>query len=380
MTHRERVLAALNHKQPDRVPMDLAGTFASTITLEGYQRLKEYLGIQEETIIMSRRSQVAQPHEEVLRHFDIDTRGIQPKGPAGWADQVFPDGSYQDEWGVIRSRPPEGGHFYVSGSPFAGEPTSEDIRKHPWPDPYDPGYVQGLAEEARRLHQETDFAVVLNFPVGFVHQAQFLRGYEEWLMDLILNPTFAEALMDRLLEIYLIIGERMIEAAGGHFDAMFYGDDVAFQGGPMMSLDLYRKIIKPRHRQLFAHLKAKAGVPLVFHSCGSVYPLMEDLIEVGVDCLNPVQVSAKDMDTQRLKREFGDRMAFWGAIDTHKVLPFGTPEEVRAEVKRRIEDLAPGGGYVLNSVHNLQSEVPPENIVAMFEAAKEFGRYQEERR
>jgi len=375
MTHRERVLKALRHQEPDRVPIDLAGTFASTITLGGYERLKEYLGIKKETIVMSKRSQVAQPHEEVLQHFDIDTRGIQPRSPAGWVDKVFPDGSYQDEWGVIRSRPPAGGHFYVSGSPFAGKVSVEEIKKHPWLDPYDPGLVEGIAEEASRLHGETDFAVVLNLPVGFVHQAQFLRGYEEWLTDLLLNPTFAEALMDRLLELYMIIGERMIKAANGHFDLMFYGDDVAFQGGPMMSLDLYRKMIKPRHRQLFAHLKAKARVPLVFHSCGSVYPLMEDLIEIGVDGINPVQVSAKDMDTQRLKREFGDRMAFWGAIDTHRVLPFGTPEEVRAEVKRRIEDLGPGGGYILNSVHNLQPEVPPENIVAMFEAAKEFGKY-----
>lgn len=375
MTHRERVVTALKHKQPDRVPLDLAGTFASTITLEGYERLKRYLGIQKETIEMSKRSQTAQPHEEVLQRFEIDTRGIQPRGPAGWVDKIFPDGSYQDEWGVIRSRPPEGGHFYVSGSPLAGNPTLEDIKRHRWPDPYDPGFVEGIAEETRRLHQETDYAVILNFPVGIVHHSQFLRGYEAWLTDLILNPTFAEALMDRVLEVYTLIAERMIEAAGGHIDLIFYGDDVAFQNGPMMSPNLYRKMIKPRHGQLFARLKAKAKVPLLFHSCGSVYPLMEDLIEIGVDCLNPVQVSAKDMDTKRLKREFGERMGFWGAIDTHKVLPFGTPEEVRAEVKRRIEDLAPGGGYVLNSVHNLQPEVPPENIVAMFEAAKEFGKY-----
>ncbi|MDH7499937.1 MAG: uroporphyrinogen decarboxylase family protein [candidate division NC10 bacterium] len=375
MTHRQRVLQALRHQQPDRVPIDLAGTFASTITLGGYERLKEYLRIEKETIVMSKRSQVAQPHEEVLRYFDIDTRGIQPRGPAGWVDRLFPDGSYQDEWGVIRSRPPGGGHFYVSGPPFAGEPSVEDIRKHPWPDPFDPGFVEGIAGEAQRLHQETDFAVVLNLPVGFVHQAQFLRGYEEWLTDLLLHPVFAEALMDKVLEIQRIIGERMIEAGNGHFDLLFYGDDLAFQGGPMMSLELYRKMIKPRHRQLFSHLKSKARVPLVFHSCGSVYPLLEDLIEIGVDCINPVQVSAKDMDTRRLKEEFGDRMAFWGAIDTHRVLPFGTPEEVRAEVKRRIEDLAPGGGYILNSVHNLQPEVPPENIMAMFEAAKEFGKY-----
>jgi uroporphyrinogen decarboxylase len=375
MTHRERVLKTLKRQKPDRVPVDLAGTFASTITLQGYERLKRHLGIQKETIVMSRRSQTAQPHEEVLQHFDIDTRGIQPRGPAAWEDKIFPDGSYQDEWGVIRSRPPEGGHFYVSGSPFAADPTVRDIQQHRWPDPYDPGYVEGLAEESRRLHQETDFAVILNFPVGIVHQAQFLRGYEAWLTDLILNPVFAESLMDRLLEIYSIIGERMIAATGGHFDIIFYGDDVAFQNGPMMSLDLYRKMIKPRHQQLFAHLKTKAQAPLLFHSCGSVYPLMDDLIEIGVDCINPVQVSAKDMDTKRLKKEFGDRMAFWGGIDTHKVLPFGTPDDVRAEVKGRIEDLAPGGGYVLNSVHNLQPEVPPENIVAMFEAAKEFGRY-----
>ena len=147
MTHRERVLAALNHRQPDRVPVDLAGTFASTITLEGYERLRKYLGVDKATALMSGRSQTAQPHEEVLQRFDIDTRGIQPRGPLGWVDRILPDGSYRDEWAVVRSRPPEGGHFYVSGPPFAGEPTLEDIKNHPWPDPHDPGFLTGIADE-----------------------------------------------------------------------------------------------------------------------------------------------------------------------------------------------------------------------------------------
>jgi uroporphyrinogen decarboxylase len=375
MTHRERVLAALHRQEPDRVPLDLGGTFASTITLKCYQRLKAKLGVEQPTLVMSRRSQVAYPHEEVLLRFDIDTRGIQPRSPSGWQDKVFPDGSYEDEWGVVRSLPPEGGHYYVSGPPLAGDPDPKRIESHPWPDPHDPGLVEGIAEEAKRLHQETDFAVILNLPVGLVHQSQFLRGYEEWLVDLLLHPGFAEALLDKVLEIQCIIGERMVEAAGDNIDLLFYGDDIAFQGGPMISPPLYRSLIKPRHRQLFSRLKAKARVPLLFHSCGSVYSLLDDLIEIGVDCINPVQVSAKDMDTRRLKREFGDRLSFWGAIDTHRVLPFGSPEEVRAEVKRRIEDLGPGGGYILASVHNLQPEVPPENILAMFEAALEFGRY-----
>jgi uroporphyrinogen decarboxylase len=235
----------------------------------------------------------------------------------------------------------------------------------------DPGRFQGLRERARNLHEETDYAVVLNLTNGPVHQCQYLRGYGTWLEDLLLRPVFAEALMDRVVDVLIQIANRALEEAGPYVDLVTFGDDIATQNATLFRPDLYRKMIKPRHKAL-ADTIHRHGKLLLFHSCGSVYTLVRDLIEVGVDVLNPVQVSAADMATSRLKREYGSELAFWGAIDTHRVLPRGTPADVTEEVKRRVDDLHGNGGYVLCAVHNLQPEVPPENIVAMYETALEY--------
>jgi len=250
-----------------------------------------------------------------------------------------------------------------------------DVAKFPWPDPHDPGRCRGMAGEARRLHQETEHAVVLNMPGGIVHQAQFLRGFEDWFADLLANPELFQALMEKLADLWIEMAKDEFDAVGENVDICFYGDDMAFQDGPMMSMDLYRAMIKPHHRRLFGYIKSRSRAKIVYHSCGSVVHLIPDLIEMGVDALNPVQVSATGMDSRVLKREFGRDICFWGAIDTQRALPFGSPADVRAEVKRRSDDLAPGGGYVLSAVHNTQAGLTPENICAMYDAAREFGRY-----
>jgi len=375
MSHRQRVLAALNHREPDRVPLDLGSTRSTSLVIEAYTSLNSYLKVEEPPRIFSKWLHIAHPNQAMLERFAIDTRGLSQGDPDHWQDIVFPDGSYQDEWGVVRSKP-EGCLYYdLTRSPFQGEPSLEDLRKFPWPDPHDPGRCRGLADSARRLHQETDYAVVLNMPGGIVHQSQFMRGFEGWFTDLILNPTFFHALMDRLADLWIEMARDELEAVGNWVDICFYGDDVAFQNGPMMSQELYRKMIKPYHKRLFSFIKSRTSAKILYHTCGSVVHLIPDLIDMGVDALNPVQVSAQGMDTRRLKQEFGRHISFWGGIDTQKVLPFGTPEEVAAEVRRRIEDLAPGGGYVLCAVHNIQADVPPENICAMYDAALEYGRY-----
>jgi uroporphyrinogen decarboxylase len=283
---------------------------------------------------------------------------------------VFPDGSYQDEWGVLRSRPPGSLYYDLSKPPLQGDRTPADLERYPWPDPHDPGRCRGLAEEARQLRAETDYALVLNMPGGIVHQAQFLRGFEDWFTDLIANPALFQALMEQLADLWVEMAVDELEAAGDCADICFYGDDMAFQNGPMMSMELYRKLIKPHHRWLFATIKSRTSAKILYHTCGSVVHLIPDLIEIGVDALNPVQVSAKGMDSKRLKQEFGKDLAFWGAIDTQRVLPFGTPDEVAAEVRKRIEDLAPGGGYVLCAVHNIQADVSAQNICTMYDAAR----------
>jgi len=375
ISHRERVLRALNHQEPDRVPLDLGATRSTSLVVEAYEKLNRHLGSQEPFRIFSKWLNIAHPSEAMLKRFDVDTRSLSQGGPDNWQDIVFRDGSYQDEWGVVRSRPPGSLYYDLTKSPLGGDADVADLEKFCWPDPHDPGRCRGLAEAAVRLHQGTDYAAVLNMPGGIVHQAQFLRGFEDWFADLIANPTFFQVLMEKLADLWIQMAEDELDAVGDNADICFFGDDMAFQDGPMMSMDLYRKMIKPHHKRLFGYIKSRTSAKIVYHTCGSVVHLIPELIEMGVDALNPVQVSAKGMDSRKLKQEFGKDICFWGAIDTQRVLPFGKPEDVAAEVKRRIEDLGPGGGYVLCAVHNIQADVSPENICAMYKTAREYSRY-----
>ncbi len=375
MSHRDRVMRALNHQESDRVPVDLGGSRSSSLVVETYQRLNRRLGVEVPPQIFSKWLNVAHPSEAMLARFDIDTRSVSQGDPDTWRDIIFADDSYQDEWSVVRSRPKDGLYYDLTKPPLQGDVSLADLEKFPWPDPHDPGRCRGLPAEARRLRQETDYAVVLTMPGGIVHQAQFLRGFEDWFADLIANPAFFQALMEKLTDLWIEMAKDELDAVGDNVDICFYGDDIAFQDGPMMSMDLYRKMIKPHHKRLFSYIRSRTAAKIAYHCCGSVAHLIPDLIEMGVDALNPVQVSAKGMDSRRLKQEFGKDICFWGAIDTMRVLPFGSPKEVAAEVERRIGDLAPGGGYILCAVHNIQADVSPENICAMYDAAREYGQY-----
>ncbi|MDH7489322.1 MAG: uroporphyrinogen decarboxylase family protein [Anaerolineae bacterium] len=372
MTPRERIIAAVERRSPDRVPIDIGGSPVTTIIGEAYERLKALLGVAGETRYMKRKSRTVLLDEEVAVRLHADTRPLLPGNPDGWQDIYFADGSFRDEWGVVWAKAGEG-HYAPVGNPLR-EADLDDLARFPWPDPLNPGRTRGLREQARRLHEETDYAVVLSLPVGFVHQSQYLRGYQEYLMDLILNPTFIEALMDRTLEFWLQLASAVLDEVGPYVDVIQFGDDVAFQDRPMVDPKRYRRMIKPRHKQMIDLLKRKSRAKVLYHCCGAVSTLIPDFIDIGVDALNPVQVSAAGMDTARLKAEFGDHIAFWGAIDTSHVLPAGSVQDVRDEVMRRIQDLGAGGGYVVASVHNIQDDVPPENILAMADAAYEFGR------
>jgi len=367
MNHRERVLAALNHEAPDRVPVDLAGSLSTSIHIKAYEKLKAHLGFDTPNEVLSLRSMIADVEEAVLERFDIDTRPLPLLGNSRPTEHL-PDGGYKDEWGVIRKQPNPGGHFMDVGNLLDGDRTLEDLETYPWPDPDDPGYTTGLAEAAEKLHRDTDYAVILTLPAGPLHLTQWLRGYERWMMDIAADLDFWEALMDKATELFLAISRNMLDAVGKNIDVVFYGDDVAFQNGPMVNRDAYEKLIKPRQQKIFDLLRA-SGAKVLYHCCGSVVSLIDDFIELGVDALNPVQVSAAGMDTAELKRRWGDRIAFWGGIDAHRVLPMGTPDEVRAEVRRRVRDLGANGGYVVSGVHNIQAEVPPENICAMYDEA-----------
>ncbi len=380
MTHRERVRAALNHREPDRVPCDLSGAIGDAITATAYRNLLQYLGLGDRPIaIENRMTQTARVDEDILRRFDVDFRRVDLGAPDAWQDKLLPDDCYQDEWGVIRQRPP-GGYYYdliPTGSPLRDVDTSEGLDRYPWPDPNDPGRYRGLRQRAKTLHEETDYAVVLVLNCSFFLRCAELRGWENFFMDLAGNTAFAEALMDRYLDIKLAIAGRGLEEAGEYADVVVCSsDDLAGTDRPLLSPRIFRELIKPRMKRTFDFFKERTDAKRLLHCDGAIYSLMPDFVEIGVEALNPVQVSAAGMDdTRQLKKEFGDKLTFWGAIDTHHVLPHGTPEDVRQEVRRRISDLGPGGGYVVCSVHNIQPEVPPANVVAMFEAVNEFGWY-----
>ena len=276
---------------------------------------------------------------------------------------------------------PAGGFYFdPAGAPLADCSTPADLEKHRaaiesvdlpfyWDEP-----VAATAARAKQLHSQTDRAVVFNFCCHLLHAGTGLRGYEQFLCDMLAEPELAGALLDMLTAAYLKRIDRYAPALRGSVDVVLFNDDLGTQQGPLVSPDVYRALIKPRQAKLFGYAKKAFGAPIAFHSCGAVAEFIPDLIEAGVDALNPVQVAAVGMDSKRLKREFGKDICFWGGgCDTQKVLSRGTPAEVREEVRRRIGDFAPGGGFVFTQVHNIQPDVPPENVVAMFEAVKEFG-------
>lgn len=379
LTHRERALLALNHQEPDRVPIDLGSTRNTGILIEPYAELIEALNLTQQVRIddfgQSRIARVATPDEGVLQALDIDFRGIFLGRPDRPLEKILPDGSHQDELGVIRKRPPGSYYYDVVYSPFAGDTTIDKIHNAAWPDITDPGYVRNLRSAALQLKESTDCAVVLHLQDIIIHPSQYLRGFEQWYTDFILEPDLISTLLDKLLEIRTGLTVQALKEVGDLVDVVSCSDDIADQRGPQISPKMYRQFIKPRHKSYFDSIRQHTSAKILYHSCGAVARLIPDFIEIGADFLNPVQVSAADMDTAQLKKKYGNEIGFWGAVDTMHVLPNGTVEDVRREVSQRINDLAPGGGYVLAAVHNIQPNVPPQNIIAMFDAAREMGIY-----
>jgi uroporphyrinogen decarboxylase len=232
-----------------------------------------------------------------------------------------------------------------------------------------------LRARLAEYRQDNDFALVLPIFGGVTGFSQYLRGFEDWYLDLGGDEKLACAIFDAATEQFIALAGAILSEVGDLIDIVAFGDDLGLQNGPMISPEQYRRLIKPRHRKTVDALKRNSNAFVLMHCCGSIAWVLDDLIELGVDAINPVQVSAKDMDTCFLKERFGARITFWGGIDTQRVLPSGTVEEVKSEVKRRITDLARGGGYILAPVHNIQPGVSAENVNAMYTAGKEYGRY-----
>ena len=374
MTSRERLLRALNHQEADRVPIDM-GTPVTSIHREAYVRLKEHLGLPDRDYeLIDNMQQVVRIEDHVLKRFGVDTRQLFLKPVKPW--QKLPGGGLVDEWGV-KWKASAGDHYYDMYESPLTRATIEDLDRYDWPDPSDPGRVEGLGEEARELYDNTDGAIVLNgFGEAIFGVPSWIRGHIQFYTDFIADPDFLNSFLDRMLEYAMGLARNALDAVGRYVHVVRISDDMGSEKGLIISPDHYREFIKPRQEKLYRYIKEHSDAKVLLHACGSIYEIIPDLIEIGVDALNPVQVSARDMDSRKLKREFGERITFWGGgCDTQRVLPFGTVEEVIDEAKQRIRDLAPGGGFVFAPVHNIQYDVTAEKIVALYDTALETGRY-----
>ena len=371
MTHRERVLTAISGKSPDSPPIDIGSHRDGTIHTEAYERLKKHFRIDSPVALMDRMQQAAKLDEPLLRKLDVDTRGIFLGVPEINLGNDLEDGTWIDAWGIARHKPDGAKYFDQKGkAPLSGDISIEDIKNYPLPDPYDPGYVKGVNEQIEHYNSEDEYALVLNLPAPIVHVTQFLRGFEDWYMDLAINQDILESLMDACLEVNIEMGKRVLELVGDKIDVAMTADDLGTQDRLQFSPEVFRKIIKPRLKKYFDMIHDNTDAKLLFHTCGSVYPIIGDLIDIGMDVLNPVQPRAKDMSPAKLKQEFGKDISFWGGVDIQHTMSFGSPEDVKIEVIERFKELGEDGGWVVGATHNMQPETPAENILSMCETAR----------
>jgi len=412
MTSRERILAAVNHKEADRVPLDEGSMRSTGMMAIAYNRLKNHLKVTEgQTKLYDLIQQLARPEPWFLERFHIDAidLGSGFDRPEDWQPWTLPDGSpavapawfdpQRDEEdgmfvrdpnsGVVIARMPAGSlyldqSYWPLDAPNAiddYEPLDEKFDLVSWSAiptaPFDRGLNDDeVARVAHELHRTTDRAISVALGCNLLETCQFLFGMENTYVYMAGEKAKFMKFLDRLTDMHLEKLHRILPKLRGAVDIVVLGDDLGMQSGPQMSRAMYRELFFPRHKRIYGCAKKLSGAHIFLHCCGGVYPIIGDLIEAGVEILNPVQTSARQMEPERLKREFGNDITFWGGgCDTHEVLPQGTPQKVRDDVKRRLDVFAPGGGFVWTQVHNVLADVPPENVVAMLETAYEYGKY-----
>lgn len=382
MNSRQRLQHALAHKEPDRVPFDLGSTFTTGIHVTAYNNLRRHLGlpVRADAAIFNLDQQIALVEEDLQELWGIDTQFVLPGAQSGteFVIEQREDGEYfRNEWGLGFRKPRDGGFYFdIIQHPLKDVESVEALNAYPWPDPCAPGVHDGMVERVQQAGETGRGVAMAGFTTGMIEMASWLLGYERFYSAVLLEKEFISALLDRMLNIKLAYWEKTLSLVGQDIDILEESDDLGTQERTIFSPKVYQTLLKPRQKVLFDFIHSRTPAKIFFHSCGAVRAFIPDLIEVGIDILNPVQVSAAGMDTGELKREFGKDLTFWGGgVDTQKTLSQGTPLEVREDVRRRIEDLAPGGGFVFATVHNIQADVPPENLVAMWEALQEFGVY-----
>jgi len=411
MNSREKVLSAVAHKEPDKVPVDLGSTPSSGISAIAYSNLlkhlnKTHLPVQVYDVVQ----QLAQPHDEILDYFDIDAIDIGRAFNTNTEDWhpttlVNGDNAFYPKWFTpvkqengdwIASKPegnpiarmPAGGTFFdqipfpwLDGYPADMTGIRDAMAQSmwsafvmaPWDQADKPGFWEDLRKTTLKLRESSDKALVIGVGCNLFEWGTFIRRMDNFIMDLYLEPINTEKLLNALMKVHLETLGKVCESVGDIVDFIKFGDDLGAMNGPFMDPDTYRKFFKPRHKQLCDYTKKHSRAHTYLHSCGSIYQLIPDLIDAGFEVLNPVQTQCTDMQPEKLKLEFGKEITFWGGgIETVGTLNNGTPEKVRTQVLERMEIMSQGGGFVFNTVHNILPDVPPENIIAMFNAVNEF--------
>jgi uroporphyrinogen decarboxylase len=388
ITSRERVLTSLDHKEPDRVPIDVGGGLCS-ISQFSYRKLLDHLGWQEDIVIGGLLTQVVKPSQHMLERLGSDfwhifagpTDKKLGKDLVGNASDPFDtyvsdeakSHTFIDEWGVVWQR---AAYYYdMIDFPLKEVNSLDDINAYQIPDPLDPGRFRGLAERAK-TGRELGFVVTLDpLAGGIIEMGNSIRGHKNFFTDMAGNQDMADLLLDRITDFFEAFYEGALKEAGKFIDIVFFGDDYGMQSGMLISPRMWRRMIKPRLERLIHKIKNVADVRFQLHSCGAIAPIIPDLIEIGVDILNPLQPSAEGMLLKEFKTKYGDNLVFHGAIDQQETMPHGTTVEVRNEVITRLSELAPGGGYIVAVSPNIQADVPPENILTLFDSVQELGMY-----
>ncbi|GAB1482350.1 uroporphyrinogen decarboxylase family protein [Treponema sp.] len=374
MTGKERIRAALAHEKTDRPPIIVGITNATGIKMGTYRELKKLLGFEaaERYIYDWPELGTALVDEEVLQRLGCDARAVLDQYPASVYERVKARDSHApfiDDWGTGQKEIEEG-RWYPGIHPMADATRLQDIEKYPWPDMNDPSRVSHVREVVQKLAKANQYALLgcpwLLFPF---ERAQAMQGLDTFLGNMLVEPEFAQALLWKIEGLCETLMGHFLDAAGDGLDMIKIGDDLGTQESLMVSPETYRSMLKPVHASMIAFIKKRSKAKIFFHSDGDVFDLIPDLLEIGVDILNPIQSGAGRMsDLTRLKKTYGKNLVFCGAIDTQRILPYGSPEEVRAEVRRVSGILGEGGGYMLSAVHTIMEEVPAANVLAMVDA------------
>lgn len=385
MNSRERITKALNFEEADRVPYDLAATTWTGITNTAYQNFLKFTGKEpEESNWADVIQQIVVPSEKVLEELNVDVRGIFPLTSHNWdvysklkdCDDYF---EYFDEWGFTHHFPKNGFWFSLVKGTMETVDFSEEgiVEKGTWPDARNPKRWEGLRQQAIEHKSNGKIVFTKGLCAGLFEMHQRIRGVENAMLDPFMYAINSDKLIGKLADLKIAFWDEALNQLGDTIDIIGEGDDYGTQQSQLIAPEQFREYYKPHFERVLSFIRSKKpDVKILFHSCGNVRPIIPDLIEMSVDILNPVHINAAGMEPFQLKKDFGNDIVFWGGgVDTQDILPTGTPEQVKDHIKRNIDALAPGGGFVFNTVHNIQAEVPPQNIVAMIEALREYGKY-----